>query len=202
MRFDSARADDELFGNLRIGQPQRHQLQDLKLAGSETEEIRPGCACLGDGRGSEYGLRRLRWRDLLSHLDRGCYRLLQRHCLPFCPGLCESHLVQLGMHSSHGVFMGGMLASWQGSAHRDAQGLCCSKKLRCTPGLSPDSGYSCQPFQDCNDPFLLSRLLSQDEAFLIAPCCPLNVTLLQRQPPQDGECMGAPCFMSKLLPDH
>jgi hypothetical protein len=47
--IDGARAHDELFGNLGVGQPSRHQPQDFDLAGGETEWVPLRGGYVGEG---------------------------------------------------------------------------------------------------------------------------------------------------------
>jgi hypothetical protein len=158
--ISSAGTDDKFFGYLGIRQAERHQAQDLDLAGSQTEGVRPGPACLGYGWGSEHCARLLRCCELISHLDRYCYRLRKLHCSPFCPCLRESGLLQISAHRSHYVFMVDALGWWQGSSHCVPQGLCGSIQVRGTPRLTSDSGDACQSLHGRGDSFLLPRLLS------------------------------------------
>src|SRR5215831_8083341 len=120
---DRARADDQLFGYLCIGEALCDEIQYLHLAGSQAE--RRGGMRHGNGwRRSRRSLgeaHRDLWREGLRRGERLC----GGHGAPFGPGLFEGWLAQLVAHHSHHAFV----ESWRdGYAAGFAQGLGCPPK--------------------------------------------------------------------------
>ena len=97
MGIGSARTDNELFGDLGGGQPQRHQAQDFDLASGQAEEVPSGRRCLRQGRRCYPSGRLGGWRDLRLHvhLFRGGDGLCKGECSPLGPGFLEGCRIKL-----------------------------------------------------------------------------------------------------------
>jgi len=98
---DGARADDELFGNLSVGEALCDQPQHFHLASGQSC-WRGGMTCGSGRKGTRHCL--CRWQSLRGlrreDLMRG-ERLCGGHGAPPGPGLFEGWLAQLAAHHGH-----------------------------------------------------------------------------------------------------
>src|SRR6266566_9206291 len=124
---NGTRADDELLGNLSVGESLCDETQYFHLTGGQSCRV-GGMKC-GSGRSGHQccmGLLRDLWRECLMRGERLC----GGHGAPSCPGLFKDLLAQLPANYDHHA----VIECWlNGHAAGLAQGLCRSPEHGC-PG--------------------------------------------------------------------
>src|SRR5258708_371900 len=134
---DRARTDDELCGDLGVGQSLSQQAQHLHFAHRQPIRI---------------GGWRFRWWSRCSlykdrHWSSSCKGLLPCHATSLGPCNRKGSLTQLGMCGSDGALIVGTVDGWQGRAEGVAHGCCCGPQPHCPCRLTLRRDHDGQTLQ-------------------------------------------------------
>src|SRR6266704_1945498 len=172
---DRARTDDEVFGDLGVGQSLSQQAQHLHFA--RCQPVRIG----------ECRFRRWSWGCLSwdRHRSSSCQGLLPCHTTSLGPGHRKGLLTQLGMCGSDGALVVGTGDGWQGRAEGVAQDCRCGQEPHCPCRLTLRRDHDGQT--------------SKQALFIHRACC-CEVTLGGEDLSEKSALRGEHSLIRNLLP--